>query len=52
MALLRPPKRYGFEVIDRVQVTKYRALHPEPVSLATVVKDLRLAAPGGGKERS
>ena len=34
-------RRYGFEVIDRVQVTKYRALHPEPVLLATVVKDLR-----------
>ncbi|HEY2275728.1 MAG TPA: hypothetical protein VGH61_09515 [Steroidobacteraceae bacterium] len=44
-------KRYGFEVIDRVQVTKYRALHPEPVSLSTVVKDLRPAALSGGKER-
>ena len=43
-------KRYGFEVIDRVQVTKYRALHPEPVSFATVVKDLRPAALGGGRE--
>ena len=34
-------RRYGFEVIDRVPVTKYRALHPEPVLLSTVVKDLR-----------
>lgn len=44
-------RRYGFEVIDRVRVTKYRALHPEPVLLATVVKDLRPHSLSGGKER-
>jgi len=33
-------KRYGFEVVDRVRVTKYRAHHSEPVLLSTVVKDL------------
>jgi hypothetical protein len=44
-------KRYGFEVIDRVQVTKYRALHPEPVLLSTVVKDLRPPVLTGRKER-
>jgi GNAT superfamily N-acetyltransferase len=44
-------KRYGFEVIDRVQVTKYRALHPEPVLLSTVVKDLRPPPFTAGRER-
>jgi GNAT superfamily N-acetyltransferase len=44
-------RRYGFEVIDRVQVTKYRAFHPGPVLLATVVKELTPAALTGGKER-
>jgi hypothetical protein len=44
-------RRYGFEVIDRVQVTKYHALHPEPVSLSTVVKDLRPAVLTGRRER-
>jgi len=39
--------RYGFEVFDRVLVTKYRAQHAEPVLLSTVVKDLRSAARGG-----
>jgi len=43
-------RRYGFEVIDRVRVTKYRALHPEPVLLSTVVKDLRPPL-AGRKER-
>lgn len=32
--------RYGFEVLDRVEVTKYREFYPEPVYLFTVVKDL------------
>jgi len=44
-------RRYGFEVIDRVQVTKYRGLHPGPVLLATVVKDLTPAALTGRRER-
>lgn len=44
-------QRYGFEVIDRVQVTKYRALHPEPVLLSTVVKDLRPQAATGRPQR-
>jgi hypothetical protein len=33
-------RRYGFRVLDRMEITKYRALHPEPVYLCTVVKDL------------
>jgi GNAT superfamily N-acetyltransferase len=44
-------RRYGFEVIDRVRVTKYRALHSEPVLLSTVVKDLSAPAFTGRKPR-
>lgn len=43
--------RYGFAVIDRVQVTKYRALHSEPVLLSTVVKGLRPGTLTGRTER-
>jgi len=34
--------RYGFKVMDRSVVTKYRELHSEPVYLFTVVKDLTI----------
>lgn len=51
--------RYGFEVLDRVEVTKYREVFPEKVFLFTVYKDLtrnaklygsslESAPPGGG----
>ena len=33
-------ERYGFRVINRSEITKYRELHPEPVYLCTVIKDL------------
>ncbi len=33
-------QRYGFQVLNRMEITKYRRLHPEPVYLCTVVKDL------------
>ncbi|HEX8372850.1 MAG TPA: hypothetical protein VF585_08730 [Chthoniobacterales bacterium] len=33
-------ERYGFKVINRAEITKYRDLHPEPVYLSTVLKDL------------
>lgn len=33
-------ERYGMQVTDRVEVTKYRRLYPGRVFLATVVKDL------------
>lgn len=33
-------QRYGFKLLDRMEITKYRELHPEPVFLCTVVKDL------------
>lgn len=33
-------ERYGFQVINRSEITKYRKFHPEPVYLCTVIKDL------------
>jgi hypothetical protein len=33
-------ERYGFRVINKTEITKYRELHPEPVYLCTVEKDL------------
>jgi hypothetical protein len=38
-------ERYGFNVLDRAKVTKYKALYPESVYLSTVVKNLETAAP-------
>ena len=34
-------ERYGFRVLNKSEITKYRDLHPEPVYLCTVVKDLQ-----------
>lgn len=33
-------ERYGFKVLNRSEITKYRHLHPEPVYLCTVIKEL------------
>lgn len=33
-------ERYGFKVLNRAEITKYRDFHPEPVYLSTVIKDL------------
>ena len=33
-------ERYGFKVLNKSEITKYRDVHPEPVYLCTVVKDL------------
>jgi hypothetical protein len=33
-------ERYGFRVINKSEITKYREIHPEPVYLCTVEKDL------------
>ncbi len=33
-------ERFGFEVIEKREVTKYRGVHPEPVYLTTIVKRL------------
>lgn len=34
-------ERYGFRVLNKSEVTKYRRVHPGPVYLCTVLKDLR-----------
>ena len=33
-------ERYGFRVLNKAEITKYRDLYPEPVYLCTVIKDL------------
>ncbi len=33
-------ERYGFKVLNKAEITKYRDLHPGPVYLCTVIKDL------------
>lgn len=33
-------ERYGFKVLNKMEITKYRDVHPEPVYLCTVIKDL------------
>jgi hypothetical protein len=33
-------ERYGFKVLNKAEISKYRDLHPEPVYLCTVMKDL------------
>jgi hypothetical protein len=33
-------ERYGFRVLNKTEITKYRDLHPNPVYLCTVIKDL------------
>ena len=33
-------ERYGFRVLNRSEISKYRKLHPEPVFLCTVIKNL------------
>ncbi|MBA3960936.1 MAG: GNAT family acetyltransferase [Chthoniobacterales bacterium] len=38
-------ERYGFKVMNRAEITKYRAFYPESVYLSTVIKDLETAEP-------
>lgn len=33
-------ERYGFRVLNKAEITKYRDVHPSPVYLCTVIKDL------------
>jgi hypothetical protein len=33
-------ERYGFRVVNKAEITKYRDVHPAPVYLCTVIKDL------------
>jgi hypothetical protein len=38
-------ERYGFRVMNRAEITKYRAYYPESVYLSTVIKNLETAEP-------
>lgn len=38
-------ERYGFKVLNRAEITKYRAYHPQSVYLSTVIKNLETAEP-------
>jgi hypothetical protein len=38
-------ERYGFKVLNRAEITKYKAFHPESVYLSTVIKTLETAEP-------
>lgn len=38
-------RRYGFRVLDRVEVTKYRSMRHDRVVLCTVIKDLSAVTP-------
>src|SRR6476469_3991194 len=38
-------ERYGFKVLNRAEITKYKAYYPESVYLSTVVKRLETAEP-------
>ncbi len=38
-------ERYGFKVLNRAEITKYKSFHPESVYLSTVIKNLETAEP-------
>jgi hypothetical protein len=38
-------ERYGFRVMNRAEITKYKAYYPEAVYLSTVIKNLETAEP-------
>jgi len=38
-------ERYGFKVLNRSEITKYKAYYPESVYLSTVIKSLETAEP-------
>ena len=38
-------ERYGFKVLNRAEITKYKAFYPESVYLSTVIKNLETAGP-------
>lgn len=39
-------ERFGFRVIEKKEITKYRGKHPEAVYLTTVIKQLTVPEPG------
>ena len=38
-------ERYGFKVLNRAEITKYKSFYPESVYLSTVIKNLETAGP-------
>ena len=38
-------ERFGFRVVEKREITKYRGKHPEPVYLTTVIKQLTNPVP-------
>ena len=42
-------ERYGFRVVEKREITKWRNKHPEPVYLTTVIKQLTTAPVGVGE---
>ena len=45
-------ERYGFKVLNRAEITKYKAIYPESVYLSTVIKTLETAEPLSVTSRS
>ena len=45
-------ERYGFRVLNRAEITKYKAFYPESVYLSTVVKNLETSEPLSAYSRS
>lgn len=45
-------ERYGFRVMNRAEITKYKAYYPESVYLSTVIKNLETAEPLSTMSRS
>ena len=45
-------ERYGFKVLNRGEITKYKAYYPESVYLSTVIKNLETAEPLSVTSRS
>jgi hypothetical protein len=45
-------ERYGFKVLNRAEITKYKAFYPESVYLSTVIKKLETAEPLSVTSRS
>lgn len=45
-------ERYGFRVLNRAEITKYKSFYPESVYLSTVIKNLETAEPLSAYARS
>jgi len=45
-------ERYGFKVLNRAEITKYKRFYPESVYLSTVIKNLETAEPLSVTSRS